>query len=503
MHTTRAENDPDRDAASWAARDAALLDAMIESRALWRDLCETIGDFIYETDRAGQFVFVWPPECLGWSADELIGRSSDIVLAAEAAVPGFDPFRAREPARLRRACFRHAHGPLLQMAVSVRPTRRGGVRGIGVVVGEVAAAPDDPVPTRDLVERIVASGRGEVLPGAMIRATLEAARRTLGAEGAAIVALPVGEDAASGSAPDPVPPAATVSDIAGEGWDAIAHAFAPSLLVEVALPELVPATPEAAAFSGPAFPGPATSGAAGAAGATVAVAVAGGRTILLTRLGARLGPATALAFWRPVAAGDWTGQDRRVAASLAGELRPLVDADTVQRTVVRLGRTDLLTGLLDGAAFVAETARRFGRTDHEVRHGTMLSLDLDGFGDFNRRYGLDSGDAVLREVAATLRDAVRPTDLVGRVGGDAFVLWLDGADAFAAAERADAWCHTGFLVSVGAERVRIDVAIGLASRTPRGGETVESLMRRADVAMLTAKRQGKAQWRASHEAIIT
>ena len=93
---------------------------------------------------------------------------------------------------------------------------------------------------------------------------------------------------------------------------------------------------------------------------------------------------------------------------------------------------------------------------------------------------------------------MRPTDLVARLGGDIFAIWLDGADQFAAAERAEALARSG-VPRPGDAAARIGLSIGLATRQSRSFEAVDSLLRRATAAMRAVKLAGGGRWLVSSE----
>ena len=98
------------------------------------------------------------------------------------------------------------------------------------------------------------------------------------------------------------------------------------------------------------------------------------------------------------------------------------------------------------------------------------------------------------------RGTVRPTDLIARLGGDEFAVWLNGADHMTAAERAeylrDATPRVLNAIT-GPDGPRMSMSIGIASRDPNGDETLDSLIRRADIAMYEVKRAGRGHWRVS------
>lgn len=147
--------------------------------------------------------------------------------------------------------------------------------------------------------------------------------------------------------------------------------------------------------------------------------------------------------------------------------------------------TDDLTGLLNRRA----TLQRLQQT-MDTGHGiTLLFIDVDGFGQMNERYGHATGDTVLINVAEQLRSVARADDIVGRVGGDEFIVGLTNA--------ADQ--HLGDLI---AERVAGEISrchgsihelavtgsVGTAKSID--GATAEDLLGCADAALRRAKAQG-------------
>ena len=87
-----------------------------------------------------------------------------------------------------------------------------------------------------------------------------------------------------------------------------------------------------------------------------------------------------------------------------------------------ISRTDGLTGLLNGRGFYEAAAVELARSTRYRHPLTLAYVDLDDFKSINDRFGHARGDAVLVAVARAMRRACRSTDLVGRVGGDEFVV---------------------------------------------------------------------------------
>jgi diguanylate cyclase (GGDEF)-like protein/PAS domain S-box-containing protein len=159
--------------------------------------------------------------------------------------------------------------------------------------------------------------------------------------------------------------------------------------------------------------------------------------------------------------------------------------------VERQALTDALTGIAN-RRMLTQVLRQ--RRDDQLRYGypyAVLFADIDHFKRINDTYNHDVGDRVLQLVSATLRDCTRSGDVVGRWGGEEFlVVATDGeADhALNLAERArhlvaSTWAQNG------ADRVAVTLSIGVALARP--GEATDDLVRRADMAMLAAKTGGR------------
>jgi diguanylate cyclase (GGDEF)-like protein len=216
-----------------------------------------------------------------------------------------------------------------------------------------------------------------------------------------------------------------------------------------------------------------------------------------TRFGERAG----LVVWRAAGGRAWTGDDLKLAASITGLIRMVMEHESIQRELARQARTDPLTGLLNRRAFLDEAGRRIDRLDREALPGTLLFVDLDRMKLLNDRLGHEAGDAALVLVADLLRRTVRPADLVARLGGDEFALWLDGSDELTAAERAEGLrigCPQTLAHLMAGQEWGMTMSIGIACRQAGGAEALDSLMQRADQVMYEVKRAGRGHWRVSH-----
>ncbi len=158
-----------------------------------------------------------------------------------------------------------------------------------------------------------------------------------------------------------------------------------------------------------------------------------------------------------------------------------------------LSRTDALTGLANRRALNDSLAYELERAK---RYGTELSIilcDIDNFKEINDTWGHDMGDRSLQVIAATLKTILRNADIVGRYGGDEFMLILpETADTGAgglAAKLLSATRETG-LLSWDGQPVRLSMSIGVAC-VELGSDTMDSFIKRADDAMYASKQAGR------------
>jgi diguanylate cyclase (GGDEF)-like protein len=197
-----------------------------------------------------------------------------------------------------------------------------------------------------------------------------------------------------------------------------------------------------------------------------------------------------------VAAGDLDARAYVAGADEAGRLGRRLDEMIIRmQEMQRLSITDPLTGmgnvrhLAERLRIEIERANRFGRALG------VLALDLDHFKDVNDRYGHGAGDAVLVELAARLRRAVREVDLTFRRGGEEFVILLpetDIAGSLTAAGRIGTSVReTPFPVRrLATPQVTITVSLGVAV-FPRHARTGVDLLEAADQALYAAKEAGR------------
>ena len=155
----------------------------------------------------------------------------------------------------------------------------------------------------------------------------------------------------------------------------------------------------------------------------------------------------------------------------------------------RLSETDPLTGLANraGVEHALETRIRAARSF------SLLIADLDGFKALNDRYGHLAGDELLKAFAVEFRAQFRSFDVIGRWGGDEFVVLIeaDPAEIQTCIQRVRNWALGEYTIHVSGkpQKIRLAAAIGTAAWRP--GMTVEQVFSQADRAMYADKDQAK------------
>jgi diguanylate cyclase (GGDEF)-like protein len=151
---------------------------------------------------------------------------------------------------------------------------------------------------------------------------------------------------------------------------------------------------------------------------------------------------------------------------------------------------DPLTGMFNRRGFAEATARVIEREANAGRPVTVLIFDIDHFKSINDRFGHPAGDEILKLFAIVVTNALRMTDLSGRIGGEEFAALLPCSieEAIHAAERVrEAFAASG--IAVDDAPVDTTVSIGIAGGPP--GTELEVLLAAADAALYQAKRGGR------------
>ena len=158
----------------------------------------------------------------------------------------------------------------------------------------------------------------------------------------------------------------------------------------------------------------------------------------------------------------------------------------------RIASTDPLTGASNRAVFDETLARLIDRGNAGAGEFALLFIDVDHFKSINDRHGHLVGDRVLRGLVEVLRAGVRRDDVVARYGGEEFAVLLPTANAkvgMRSAEKLRKAVEERTWTADGNSVLRFTVSVGVAGH--QAGDTVESLVGRADAALYRAKQEGR------------
>jgi diguanylate cyclase (GGDEF)-like protein len=153
---------------------------------------------------------------------------------------------------------------------------------------------------------------------------------------------------------------------------------------------------------------------------------------------------------------------------------------------------DRLTGLWNRAMIVDQLEREIARAHRQKEPLSVLMADLDHFKSVNDTYGHAAGDVVLREAGIRMVGVPRRYDLIGRYGGEEFLMLVPGCDLPAAALVADRIREAvaAAPIKAGENELRVTVSLGVAC-TSSGHTTAATLLQAADEALYRAKAAGR------------
>jgi len=175
----------------------------------------------------------------------------------------------------------------------------------------------------------------------------------------------------------------------------------------------------------------------------------------------------------------------------AERLQAFADQAAIALQNARMYIADPLTGLYNRRGLFKLGGQEFDAANQYARPFAALFIDIDHFRSFNERHGHAVGDLVLQTVAGRCRQSVRGVDLVGRYGGEEFVILLPETGLLDASRIAERLRLSVEKLLVPTERGELSVTISIGVATRSDNDTLERLLNRADQAMLVAKSSGR------------
>jgi diguanylate cyclase (GGDEF)-like protein len=200
--------------------------------------------------------------------------------------------------------------------------------------------------------------------------------------------------------------------------------------------------------------------------------------------------------WVEIVARETTPAEADGVRRISGVLRDVNDERVAAEQALYAASHDLLTGLPNRAELKDYAASALARKARGGGSVAIMLLDLDRFKGVNDTFGHATGDAVLVEVAARLRECVRDRGLVARIGGDEFAILIgDDQDLgpYCAETSARIIDAVGRPISVGERRIVVGTSIGIAIGSDHG-RAFDALLRNADAALYKAKASGKGMF---------
>lgn len=180
----------------------------------------------------------------------------------------------------------------------------------------------------------------------------------------------------------------------------------------------------------------------------------------------------------------------------AGLFQDITEAKRHEAEINKKAYHDQLTGLPNRFMLQDRLAHAIALKKRDGKKLALFFIDLDGFKEVNDDYGHDAGDALLQDVAAKLLDVMRTEDTVSRLGGDEFIILVEDVSDLQnlkiVAQKLISSIKEPFVFR------DIEIVIGASmgiSIFPSDGTDIESLIKKADLAMYDAKKNGKNNFR--------
>lgn len=427
----------------------------------YKELVELSSEFMWEVDEKGRFTFVSSTEALGYKPSELIGRfAKDLIVDPEAYEKL--PFLFDRPLRNIEILFQNKDKTVSCMIVSSSPliTKNGEIKtwtGCRGTCQNITKIKDNEatlikVKHREkLLNVIVTQIRNEVNPFDMLQRAAAVTAVTLGAIASKIYRLKkLGK-----------------YSVVAEYGDAKDDDVIMSWLRKLKLNDRILSFPTKSSY------------------------------VIIAPTHYRNKINGALVIWISINLSQSYDDQKILICDVSHQLGLANEQVLNHEKMTELSRTDSMTGLLNRRAFYEEDMpRRLDRIARNEKTAAMFFVDMDNLKKINDTCGHHVGDEAILLVRDLLLDYSRPGDLTARLGGDEFVMWLDGIDLKTSELRAKRLIQASRVLAglCNGKDISLSISIGVAFFEPSTGETLDSLISRADAAMYIAKKRGKGSY---------
>ncbi|MBK7319415.1 diguanylate cyclase [Candidatus Villigracilis affinis] len=163
------------------------------------------------------------------------------------------------------------------------------------------------------------------------------------------------------------------------------------------------------------------------------------------------------------------------------------------REIHRMAITDPLTGIFNRRHLISLGERAINHSKRYSHTLTAMMIDIDYFKKINDTYGHAAGDEALRKLADQIRQALRTTDILGRYGGEEFVVLMPETDLASGHKIAERLLHMVRELNIRSDKTEfgITISVGLAEQSQANAQTLDDLIDQADKALYTAKQSGR------------
>lgn len=433
-----------------------MTEALLESRSLMKGLLDRAVDLSFEVDAARQFTFLSPNTAFGHSLDGWLGRRADELFWQNGDVPARNPFSSRKETEFAAVSVRLGEADNRWVNFSVEPVfdDDGAFAGVRGVCRDVSDQVEDGRQTRSenlrltLQQRIVnllnTTHSSEEL---LDRASSEL-REVLRAQQVwAVIKFP------EGLVPAAVCGESTFLPNIDRIWQQLENTGdAVSEVQDDEMSHLVVRLEEADKGIG----------------------------MLVLCRDSKLFP--------------WSNQEKTLLGDIIGSLAAAFGKAQLINRLERLSSIDELTGIMNRRAFVSAMERRLQHQSRSGQSGCLLFVDLDHFKEVNDTLGHKAGDQAIQLVADTMQAVVRACDIVGRYGGDEFVLWLEDIKPADAALKARSLIEAmpGIREKIGGGHLKLSASVGVCASVPGLDVKFADLSERADEALYEVKNAGRS-----------